>query len=119
LRNYYKYIAYGATLFVIYSSLKPPDPKSELWTFFYFPGDKILHIICYLFLTVVYYFSLYRSSRPIFFSTLYSFLLGFILEFLQLLDIFQRQFDFLDILSNTLGITIAFLIIKKMYYSKS
>jgi len=118
LKDYYKYIAIAATLFVIYMSLKPPDSSSELWSFFYLPGDKFLHVICYFFLTIIYYLSLYKSKKQIFFSILISFLLGFILELLQILKIFQRQFDFLDILSNSIGIILAFLIIQKKYYSK-
>jgi len=99
-------------------SLKPQDSSSELWSFFYLPGDKILHVICYFFLTVIYYFSFHNSKNQIFFSSLTAFSLGICLEFLQSLKIFQRQFDFFDILSNTIGISLAILIIHKKYYSK-
>ena len=118
MKDSYKYIAFTATLFVIYLSLKPPDSNLDSWNFFYFPGDKILHVICYFFLTIIYYFSLYKFKKQIFFSILFAFLLGFILELLQMLKIFQRQFDFFDIISNTMGIILAFLIIKIIYYSK-
>jgi len=119
LKPYYKYIAIIATLFVIYMSLKPPDSSSELWSFFYLPGDKILHVLCYFFLTVIYYFSFYNYKKQIIYSSLMAFFLGFSLEFLQILKIFQRQFDFFDILSNTIGISLAILIILKKYYSKN
>ena len=119
MKPYYKYIAIIATLFVIYMSLKPPDSSSELWSFFYLPGDKILHVLCYFFLTFIYYFSFYNYKNQFFFSSLISFSLGFSLEFLQSLKIFQRQFDFFDILSNTIGISLAILIILKKYYSKN
>tara|TARA_B100001559_G_C16264299_1_gene513007 strand:- start:238 stop:543 length:306 start_codon:yes stop_codon:yes gene_type:complete len=100
-------------------SLKPPDSSSQIWSFFYLPGDKILHLVCYFTLTIIYYFSLYNSKKKIFFSSLIAFFLGLILELLQILKIFQRQFDFFDILSNTIGICIAILIIHKKYYSKN
>ncbi len=115
----YKYIAVLATLFVIYMSLKPPDSSSQIWSFYYLPGDKILHVGCYLTMTFIYYFSFYNLKKKIFFSGLVAFFLGFILELLQILRIFQRQFDLFDILSNTIGICIAILIINKMYYSKN
>tara|TARA_B100001996_G_scaffold316586_1_gene259694 strand:- start:190 stop:495 length:306 start_codon:yes stop_codon:yes gene_type:complete len=99
-------------------SLKPPDSSSELWSFFYLPGDKILHVICYFFLTGIYYFSFHNFKKQIIYSSLIAFSLGLTLELLQILKIFQRQFDFFDILSNTIGISIAILIIHKKYYSK-
>tara|TARA_B110000003_G_C16556350_1_gene498618 strand:- start:121 stop:471 length:351 start_codon:yes stop_codon:yes gene_type:complete len=116
LKDYYKYIAIIATLFVIYMSLKPPDSSSDFSSFFYLPGDKILHVICYFFLTLIYYFSFYNFKKKIYFSSLISFILGFGLELLQIFKIFQRQFDFFDILSNTIGISLAILIIHKKYY---
>ena len=118
MKHYYKYIAIIATLFVIYMSLKPPDSSSELWSFFYLPGDKILHVICYFFLTGIYYFSFHNFKKQIIYSSLIAFSLGLTLELLQILKIFQRQFDFFDIISNTIGISIAILIIHKKYYSK-
>ena len=119
MKHFYKYIAVLATLFVIYMSLKPPDASSQIWSFFYLPGDKILHVICYFTLTIIYFFSFYNSQKKVFLSSLFSFLLGFILELLQILKIFKREFDYFDILSNTLGICIAILIIYKKYYSKN
>ena len=119
MKHFYKYIAVLATLFVIYMSLKPPDTSSQIWSFLYLPGDKILHVICYFTLTIIYFFSFYNSQKKVFLSSLFAFLLGFILELLQILKIFQRQFDLFDILSNTIGICIAILIINKMYYSKN
>ena len=100
-------------------SLKPPDTSSQIWSFFYLPGDKVLHVICYFTLTIIYFFSFYNSKKKVFLSSLFSFLLGLILELFQILKIFQRQFDFFDILSNTLGICIAILIIHRKYYSKN
>ena len=97
-------------------SLKPPDSSSELWSFFYLPGDKILHVICYFFLTGIYYFSFHNFKKQIIYSSLIAFSLGLTLELLQILKIFQRQFDFFDILSNTIGISLAILIIHKKRY---
>ena len=119
MKHFYKYIAVSATLFVIYMSLKPPDASSQISSFFYLPGDKTLHVFCYFTLTIIYFFSFYNSKKKVFLSSFFSFLLGFILELLQILKIFKREFDYFDILSNTLGIFIAILILYKKYYSKN
>ena len=66
-------------------------------------GDKTLHFLLFLFLTISVYFMWKKRIKTNFILTLYSvLLLTVISECLQVL--FNRQFDFVDILCNWAGL---------------
>ena len=114
--RFFKSLSIFATLAVIYLSLKPPSPEIEPWSFLGFRGDLVLHFICYLGLTILYFFALYTLTNPMTKSLVYSILLGIFLETLQLVPLFQRYFDGQDLIANLLGGLVSWLIIQGVFY---
>jgi len=101
--RFFKSLAGLATLVVIYLSLKPPSPESESWNFLIIRGDLILHFICYFGLSILYFFAFFQSKNCIKKALILSCSIGFFLEFLQLVPLFDRFFDYQDLLANFLG----------------
>ena len=110
-RNSYL-IAVVITVCIAYLSLskpivfKPPIEISFL--------DKILHFIAYMTLTLSWLFALRTySKKKTLFITL--FLFGVLMEFLQGWLTKNRQQDSYDVLANTAGILVGFLLFSVFY----
>lgn len=101
--RFFKSIAGLATLVVIYLSLKPPSPDSESWNFVFIRGDLVLHFICYFGLSILYYFAFFQYKNLVKNTLILSISVGFLLELLQLIPLFQRFFDYQDLMANFLG----------------
>ena len=115
-KKFFKIFALFATLIVVFLSLKPPSQNPQSWTFLYLRGDLFLHFICYFVMTFLYLFAFYTQNNSLSKSALISLALGFVLELLQLITFFQRFFDPIDFLANSLGVLSAWLIIKGIFY---
>ena len=106
-------VAIAMTIGISYYSLKPPSLEKG-----YFPSiDKIQHFFSYFFLCIVYFFTLrnyFKLKSPYKKAVIFAIALGTLLEFLQLIPIFNRYFDIIDLVANILGAIIAILIIKSM-----
>lgn len=83
-------------------------------------GDKIFHSLAYVFLTLLWFYSLlfhFKKSKikSIVYACLFSIIFGIIIELLQELITKTRRADMLDVLANSLGVFIAasWLIFKK------
>ncbi len=111
---FFQSVALITTSLVIYFSLKPPKEATP-WIFFFIRGDLLLHFFCYWGMFIIYLTAFFKTSHSIIKAALTSFLLGTILELLQLIPIFNRQFDIQDIVANALGITLGIALI---YYTK-
>lgn len=82
----------------------PPEPPG-------FPGvDKIMHLSAYT--LVMFWFGLiYLPGRRLQIFVLGFVLLGIVLEFIQGLTGY-RSFDYVDMLSNTLGVSLGWVLAK-------
>jgi len=94
---------------VVYLSLSSPAGK-EPWTLFFVRGDLVLHFICYLGMTLLYFAAYFTYQYPLKKAFISSLLLGLLMEFLQLIPVFERFFDLLDLLANSLGAGVGVLL---------
>jgi VanZ family protein len=101
-KSFFRYTAVLATFVVVYLSLSSPAGK-EPWTLFLVRGDLVLHFICYLGMTLLYFAAYFTYQYPLKKAFISSLLLGLLMEFLQLIPVFERFFDLLDLLANSLG----------------
>ena len=106
-------IAFSSTVAIIFLSLNSPSKDNDLPIF---EGhDKVYHFISYFILTIVY-FLMYKN----YFKTRFSLIkaavsvtmLGVILEFIQPLSFFNRDFDVYDLIANFIGVIFAIITIK-------
>ena len=112
---FFKGAAFYATLIVILLSLKPNSPDLEPWTLMFIRGDLVQHFICYFGMTVVYLFAFYTKQNALRKSVICSLILGYTLELFQVIPIFQRDFDFTDLIANSLGVLGAWLILRGFF----
>jgi VanZ family protein len=91
----------------IVGSLLPPQQLKHLtYTF----SDKLIHIVYYATLTFFWLNSTKNKTRQQTLKVVLSvFLMGVILEFLQVALPINRTMDVLDVVCNSLGISIALL----------
>lgn len=113
--KFFKTLAFYATLVVVIFSLKPNLLIKQPWSFTFIREDHLLHFICYFGMTSLYFFAFYTKQNALKKSLIYSLALGGILELLQLFPVFQRHFDYTDLLANSLGMVSAWLIIKGFF----
>ena len=113
--RFFKLIAYSATVAAFYFSLKPPSPKQPPWYLCHLRGDLLLHLIFYFGLTFSYFTALYTHKKSLLKALIYAWLLGVFLEVLQSFSFFQREFDLLDLLANSLGVLGAGVSLKKLF----
>ena len=104
--KYFKILAGLATIVVVYLSLKPPNPNSQPWHLFFIRGDLVLHLICYMGLSILYFFAFFKHPSAYKKAFILSVLVGFALELLQLIPTFQRYFDYQDLIANFIGTSI-------------
>jgi len=110
-----RFTAVLATLLVVYLSLKSPDPESKPWSFFFIRGDLILHFACYFTLAIIYYLALFNYEKTVQKALILSILVGFTLESMQLIQVFNRFFDLKDLLANFFGSSVGIIIIQFLF----
>ena len=106
-------IAVFSTAALIYLSLNTSSGGSP-----FFPHqDKWLHIISYGYITVLYFWTFergYRLKKALSKAVGVAFSLGLLLECLQPLPFFNRTFDPMDLIMNSLGIFLAWVACEKI-----
>jgi len=115
LDKLFKVTAVVLTLIVVYLSLKPPEPDSESWSIFFIRGDLFLHFVCYFVLSIIYYLAMYNYGKTIQKALILSLFVGFTLESLQLIPIFNRFFDLKDLVANSFGSGIGIILIQFLF----
>ncbi|XLS29813.1 VanZ family protein [Flavobacteriaceae bacterium M23B6Z8] len=89
-------------------------PKLDLQFSF---GDKLVHLIFYLVLTILLYLYLrkehqkYQKRKVLTIASVFSLIYGMIIEVLQGILPYKRSADWLDVVANSVGIVFAILII--------
>ncbi len=75
--------------------------------------DKIFHVLAYGLLNLLWYYTLrnLKIVRPVFMAMVLSLIYGIILEVLQGQLTVTRNLDIIDILANSIGVTIVSLFI--------
>ena len=75
--------------------------------------DKIYHVVAYGMLNLLWYYTLHhiKIERPVFIALVISLIYGIILEVLQGQLTITRNLDIIDILANSIGVTIVSLFI--------
>jgi len=109
LRYFYLWLGVGWLMVIslAYFSLIHNPPEFNI-SFEYF--DKVRHFIAYFFL--MFWFSqIYKAERIRFFYLSFLIILGAVLEVLQGLG-GVRYFEYYDMLANSLGVILAWLITK-------
>lgn len=112
LKFKFTYFTFLFSFLIIFFSVIPIQIRiTENYNFFSL--DKFLHFLTYFVYTISIYVSLFRElsfKNPKLRSMVISFLVGFILEFIQGYFLTHRSFEILDIFSNCTGIlTFAFV----------
>lgn len=109
------------TILVVVASLAPSSGLS-VKEFQFEHADKIVHFMMYFFLSLFWSIGLKRQNRSLllhryalWFSTLGSFLLGFVLEISQEFLTLTRYFDALDLIANGIGCIFGVLMFKMIY----
>lgn len=107
-------LAVSVTLFIAYFSLIPTPnlPSIEMKQ-----ADKLYHFIAYFFLSIAwfgyfYFFRKIQQSQTFNFILVALVLFGIVVEVLQKTLTDYRTFDWWDILSNSVGIGIVYLLFK-------
>jgi len=107
-------IAILLTLIIIYLSLSPLDELNIKITV----SDKLLHTTAYVALTLSWLFA-FKKSHNNFKSKLLVvvsiFIFGIIIEILQSNLTIYRTGDYLDVIANTVGITIAMITFSTLF----
>jgi VanZ family protein len=101
----FKSVSASYTLLLIYLSLRPIPP--EIGNLFNYQ-DKLMHLTAYSILSTLYQLSLPKRYLAITLAVL----LGVLLEIAQSFTTY-RSFELLDIVANTLGVGLGFLLIQK------
>ena len=112
----FKVVALFATFSLLFLSLKPPGEDSQPWDILFIRADLVLHFIGYFGLTLLYFFAFYTHTNTLLKAYVYAMLIGVCTEILQLISIFQRHFDFVDLIANLFGGFCAWLISKRFFY---
>ncbi len=113
----FKFLSVLATIVVIYLSLKAPNPDAKKWYFLLIRGDLVLHFICYLGLSSIYFYAFFNIEKGKIYAFLLSLFVGVLLESLQIIPFFKRFFDFQDLIANIFGSTLGISINKFIFDS--
>ena len=105
------------SVFIIYGSIKPDTGGTSILKFIDIPNiDKFIHILFYLILSLSLFFGFMKQPSETNRKTVYGFSLGFpiilgaMLEIIQWNYIASRHGEWLDLMANTAGILLAFLL---------
>ena len=107
---------------ILILSLLPGD-KLPAIDFTLFEIDKVVHFLFYFILAVLMYYPFFKIKneliiKRIVFIVVTGILFGAFIEVIQGTLITNRAFDQLDILANSLGTIIGFIIIEKINLNK-
>ena len=110
---------YCYTLLIIFLSLVP-DPNLKIPEFNLIQTDKVIHMIVYFVMLLIWIKSNILKDNDLKFKTLIVvFLISFSLEFLQGTSFVKRYFELADLIANTLGIIISYGLFVLYPYKKS
>lgn len=105
------------TIFTIVGSLISAQQVSKLMPFNVFSSDKLLHLSCYIILTIFWSVGLMKQNveRVVLKSIVITVCLGVLMEILQYSLFYGRQFEFLDIIANISGSLMGAIIFKRIF----
>jgi VanZ family protein len=109
-------------LTILILSLLPGDKFPEI-DFTLFQIDKVVHFLLYFILAILMYYSFFKIKNELVIKRVVviivtGVLLGTLIEVIQGTLIPNRAFDQLDILANSLGTLLGFIIIEKINLNK-
>ena len=97
--------------FLTYMLLRPGTENKEYW--FMFPGlDKIIHISIFMLLAFCFMAALPRIKFSVFIQVMLIY--AFLTEILQLEMGFGRSLEFFDIIADTAGVLLGYLLYHKI-----
>lgn len=97
--------------FLTYMLLRPGTENKEYW--FMFPGlDKIIHISIFMLLAFCFMAALPRIKFSVFIQVMLIY--AFLTEILQLEMGFGRSLEFFDIIADTTGVLLGYLLYHKI-----
>jgi len=102
-RKAWLFVGYSLVAFVVYSSLTSSPVKVEVNNF-----DKYAHTFGY-FVLMGWFVQLYQTPKSVFVCAVLFIIMGVGLEFIQGATGY-RQFDIYDMMANTLGVLIAWVL---------
>ena len=108
--NFWLSIGWLMVVFLCYFSLTAHPPEFDI-DFEYF--DKVRHFIAY-FVLMFWFAQLYKNNKNRMGFGIFFILMGVVLEILQGLG-GVRYFEYYDMLANTVGVAIAWVITKKRW----
>ena len=112
-------IVYCYTLLIIILSLAPV-PNLKILEFNLIQTDKLIHVIVYFVMLLIWVKSNILNDNNLKFKTLIVvFLISFSLELLQGISFVKRYFEFADLIANSLGIIISYGLFVLYPYKKS
>ena len=112
-------IVYGYTLLIIILSLVP-IPNLKIPEFNLIQTDKLIHVIVYFVMFLIWVKSNILKDNNLKFKTLIVvFLISFSLEFLQGTSFIKRYFEFADLIANSFGIILSYGLFVLYPYKKS
>jgi glycopeptide antibiotics resistance protein len=115
---FFKAVALLATTVLSYFMLIPPGKEVNSWIDILPGKDLFAHLMCYFLLTLIYFAAFFTHTSVLKKSLLLSLLVGFVLECLQLIHLFERSFDYKDLIANIAGSFIGILTIR-FFFSDS
>ena len=112
-------IVYGYTLLIIILSLVP-IPNLKIPEFNLIQLDKLIHVIMYFVMFLIWVKSNILKDNNFKFKTLtVVFLISFSLEFLQGTSFIKRYFELADLIANSFGIILSYGLFVLYPYKKS
>ena len=112
-------IVYGYTLLIIILSLVP-IPNLKIPEFNLIQTDKLIHVIVYFVMLLIWVKSNILKDNNLKFKTLIVvFLISFSLEFLQGTSFIKRYFELADLIANSFGIILSYGLFVLYPYKKS
>lgn len=108
--------AFIATIVTIIGSAISGQQANELIPFDFFSQDKVLHLSCYMILTLLWCYGLRKlgSSKVTRNALLITIAIGVLMEIFQYLFFEGRQFEILDIIANISGSLIGAIIFNRI-----
>ena len=112
-------IVYSYTLLIIILSLVP-IPNLKIPEFNLIQTDKLIHVIVYFVMFLIWVKSNILKDNNLKFKTLIVvFLISFSLEFLQGTSFIKRYFELADLIANSFGIILSYGLVVLYPYKKS
>ena len=115
LKSVFILFAWLVTFAVVYLSLKPPSKDTVILYFLFTRIDLALHFICYFFVSQIYFMAFFTYSKTLIKAFSSALLLGLLMEIIQPLPLFNRNFDLLDICANFIGAALGIILIRFLF----